>query len=96
MLGPGSNAHGPNEFLHIPDGAAAVAVCRGCPGDARQASERGFGPGDVIVIVIVAVIVIPTVIVAVTVNVNSTVIVIGPVIDKLAIPVVAVHRPVSF
>ena len=31
VLGPGSNAHGPNEFLHIPYGKKADGLCGGNP-----------------------------------------------------------------
>ena len=27
VLGPGSNAHGPNEFLHLPTGASSPPRC---------------------------------------------------------------------
>jgi hypothetical protein len=29
LLGPGSNAHGPNEFLHIPTGKKLTAAVAG-------------------------------------------------------------------
>ena len=43
VLGPHSNAHGPNEFLHLPTGRRVTAVIAQVLADhhARPAAERG-------------------------------------------------------
>jgi di/tripeptidase len=38
VLGPGSNAHGPNEFLHIPTGKRLTA----CVASVLEAHHREF------------------------------------------------------
>jgi len=39
VLGPGSNAHGPNEFLHIPTGKKLTAAVAQVIADHHQASQ---------------------------------------------------------
>lgn len=45
VLGPHSNAHGPNEFLHIPTGKRVTSVVAKVIGDHYQASEQGLTRG---------------------------------------------------
>ena len=45
VLGPHSNAHGPNEFLHIPTGKRVTSVVAKVIGDHYQASEKGLTRG---------------------------------------------------
>ena len=45
VLGPHSNAHGPNEFLHIPTGKKVTAVVAKVIADHYQASEKGLTRG---------------------------------------------------
>ena len=55
VLGPGSNAHGPNEFLHLPTGrklTAALALLLGITRPASKAfgqrmNGTGLGRGNV-------------------------------------------------
>jgi acetylornithine deacetylase/succinyl-diaminopimelate desuccinylase-like protein len=41
VLGPGSNAHGPNEFLHLPTGVRVTACVAEVLADHYRASRRG-------------------------------------------------------
>jgi len=45
VLGPHSNAHGPNEFLHIPTGKRVTSVVAKVIGDHYDASEKGLTRG---------------------------------------------------
>jgi len=45
VLGPHSNAHGPNEFLHIPTGKRVTSVVARVIADHYQASEKGLTRG---------------------------------------------------
>ncbi len=45
VLGPHSNAHGPNEFLHIPTGKRVTSVVAKVIGDHYEASEKGLTRG---------------------------------------------------
>lgn len=45
VLGPHSNAHGPNEFLHIPTGKRVTSVVAKVVGDHYEASEKGLTRG---------------------------------------------------
>jgi len=45
VLGPHSNAHGPNEFLHIPTGKRVTAVVAKVIAEHYQASEKGLTMG---------------------------------------------------
>lgn len=45
VLGPGSNAHGPNEFLHIPMGKRVSACVARVVADHYQASQQGLTSG---------------------------------------------------
>jgi acetylornithine deacetylase/succinyl-diaminopimelate desuccinylase-like protein len=45
VLGPHSNAHGPNEFLHIPTGKRVTAVVARVIADHYQASSKGLTQG---------------------------------------------------
>ena len=45
MLGPHSNAHGPNEFLHIPTGKRVTACVARVIAEHHQASEHGQTTG---------------------------------------------------
>jgi len=45
VLGPHSNAHGPNEFLHIPTGKRVTSVVAQVIGDHYEASEKGLTRG---------------------------------------------------
>jgi acetylornithine deacetylase/succinyl-diaminopimelate desuccinylase-like protein len=45
VLGPHSNAHGPNEFLHIPTGKRVTAAVARVVADHYQASEKGLTRG---------------------------------------------------
>ncbi len=45
VLGPGSNAHGPNEFLHIPMGKRVSACVARVMADHYQASRQGLTSG---------------------------------------------------
>jgi hypothetical protein len=45
VLGPHSNAHGPNEFLHIPTGKRVTAAVARVLADHYQASEKGLTRG---------------------------------------------------
>jgi len=45
VLGPGSNAHGPNEFLHIPMGKRVSACVARVVADHYQASQQGLTTG---------------------------------------------------
>jgi acetylornithine deacetylase/succinyl-diaminopimelate desuccinylase-like protein len=45
VLGPQSNAHGPNEFLHIPTGKKLTACVAKVIADHHQASARGLTRG---------------------------------------------------
>ena len=45
VLGPHSNAHGPNEFLHIPTGKRVTAVVAKVIADHHQASLKGLTRG---------------------------------------------------
>ena len=45
VLGPHSNAHGPNEFLHIPTGKKVTAVVAKVIADHYRASEKGLTRG---------------------------------------------------
>jgi acetylornithine deacetylase/succinyl-diaminopimelate desuccinylase-like protein len=45
VLGPHSNAHGPNEFLHIPTGKRVTAVVAKVIAEHYQASEKGLTQG---------------------------------------------------
>ena len=45
VLGPKSNAHGPNEFLHIPTGKRVTSVVAKVIGDHYEASEQGLTRG---------------------------------------------------
>ena len=45
VLGPHSNAHGPNEFLHIPTGKRVTSVVARVVADHYQASEKGLTRG---------------------------------------------------
>ena len=42
---PASNAHGPNEFLHIPTGKRVTSVVARVIADHYQASEKGLTRG---------------------------------------------------
>ena len=44
VLGPHSNAHGPNEFLHIPTGKRVTACVARVIADHHEASQRGETP----------------------------------------------------
>jgi acetylornithine deacetylase/succinyl-diaminopimelate desuccinylase-like protein len=41
VLGPGSNAHGPNEFLHVPTARKVTAVIAHVLRDHAQAAAQG-------------------------------------------------------
>jgi hypothetical protein len=45
VLGPHSNAHGPNEFLHIPTGKRVTSVVAKVIAEHYQASEKGLTMG---------------------------------------------------
>ncbi len=45
VLGPHSNAHGPNEFLHIPTGKRVTSVVAKVISDHYEASEKGLTRG---------------------------------------------------
>lgn len=45
VLGPHSNAHGPNEFLHIPTGKRVTSVVANVIADHYDASEKGLTRG---------------------------------------------------
>ena len=45
VLGPHSNAHGPNEFLHIPTGKRVTAVVARVVAEHYQASQKGLTSG---------------------------------------------------
>jgi acetylornithine deacetylase/succinyl-diaminopimelate desuccinylase-like protein len=45
VLGPHSNAHGPNEFLHIPTGKRVTAVVAKVIAEHFHASEKGLTKG---------------------------------------------------
>ena len=45
VLGPHSNAHGPNEFLHIPTGKRVTAVVAQVVAEHCQASAKGLTAG---------------------------------------------------
>ncbi|MDV3254134.1 MAG: hypothetical protein LOX98_01700, partial [Lysobacter sp.] len=45
VLGPHSNAHGPNEFLHIPMGKRVTASVARVIADHHQAGQRGETTG---------------------------------------------------
>jgi acetylornithine deacetylase/succinyl-diaminopimelate desuccinylase-like protein len=45
VLGPHSNAHGPNEFLHIPTGKRVTSVVAKVIADHYEASEKGLTKG---------------------------------------------------
>jgi acetylornithine deacetylase/succinyl-diaminopimelate desuccinylase-like protein len=45
VLGPHSNAHGPNEFLHIPTGKRVTAVVARVIAEHYQASQKGLTQG---------------------------------------------------
>jgi acetylornithine deacetylase/succinyl-diaminopimelate desuccinylase-like protein len=45
VLGPHSNAHGPNEFLHIPTGKRVTAVVAKVISEHFRASEKGLTKG---------------------------------------------------
>jgi hypothetical protein len=45
VLGPQSNAHGPNEFLHIPTGKKLTACVAKVIADHHRASELGLTRG---------------------------------------------------
>jgi acetylornithine deacetylase/succinyl-diaminopimelate desuccinylase-like protein len=45
VLGPHSNAHGPNEFLHIPTGKRVTSVVAKVIADHYEASEKGLTRG---------------------------------------------------
>jgi hypothetical protein len=45
VLGPHSNAHGPNEFLHIPTGKRVTAAVARVIADHYVASEQGQTQG---------------------------------------------------
>jgi hypothetical protein len=45
VLGPHSNAHGPNEFLHIPTGKRVTAAVARVIAEHYQASEKGLTKG---------------------------------------------------
>ena len=45
VLGPHSNAHGPNEFLHIPTGKRVTSVVAKVIHEHFQASEKGLTNG---------------------------------------------------
>jgi hypothetical protein len=45
VLGPGSNAHGPNEFLHIPMGKRVSACVARVVADHYLASRQGLTSG---------------------------------------------------
>jgi acetylornithine deacetylase/succinyl-diaminopimelate desuccinylase-like protein len=45
VLGPHSNAHGPNEFLHIPTGKRVTACVARVIAEHYQASEKGLTRG---------------------------------------------------
>jgi len=47
VLGPHSNAHGPNEFLHIPTGKRVTGVVAKVVADHYQASAKGLTSGTV-------------------------------------------------
>jgi len=45
VLGPHSNAHGPNEFLHIPTGKRVTSVVAKVIAEHFHASEKGLTKG---------------------------------------------------
>jgi hypothetical protein len=45
VLGPHSNAHGPNEFLHIPTGKKVTAVVARVIAEHFVASQKGLTTG---------------------------------------------------
>jgi acetylornithine deacetylase/succinyl-diaminopimelate desuccinylase-like protein len=45
VLGPHSNAHGPNEFLHIPTGKRVTAVVARVIAEHYEASQKGLTMG---------------------------------------------------
>jgi hypothetical protein len=45
VLGPHSNAHGPNEFLHIPTGKRVTQAVARVIAQHYQASEKGLTMG---------------------------------------------------
>jgi hypothetical protein len=45
VLGPHANAHGPNEFLHIPTGKRVTAVVAKVIAEHFHASEKGLTKG---------------------------------------------------
>jgi len=46
VLGPHSNAHGPNEFLHIPTGKRVSQVVAGVIAAHHDASAQGLTAGS--------------------------------------------------